>query len=553
MSLLTFRALQSQLPEGATLAPVIIATDKTHLTQFAGNKSAYPVYLTVGNLPKELRRKPSEQGCVLISYLSVKKLQEGKHLTQVEKKSRLQRLFHASMKLILKPLKKAGSDGVEMVCGDGAVRNVHPILACYVADYPEQCLVSCVKYGTCPKCLRDNDDLQEDTPSDRRTPESTIDLIRSAASEATSPSNFEELCHISNVSCGTLKPFWEGYPLTNIHMSITPDVLHQLYQGVLKHLILWSQDTMTEGELDRRIRCLPPSFGVRHFKNGISALSQISGGERKEMAKILLGCLVGKMNNQGLRACTAILDFIYMARYPSHDEITLGYMQDALDRWHKDRHWFIDMKIRNNFNIPKFHSLLHYIDSIRLLGTTDNYNSELFERLHIDFAKEGWRASNHRDELPQMVKWLERQEKMSSFQSYIKTCTTEPASPHASCLKNVSGLSITIPKHPPSPKFPIDLIPKQNDCPSFNRALREYLCSLSSLTIHPSHTEAIPFQKLDVFHGFKFTPSSLHEGDIEIDAVKAMPSSKSKSQRYDTIIAIDPSSENVESTGLEGE
>ena len=46
---------QSHLPQGATLTPIIIATDKTQLTQFSGNKSAYPVYLTIGNIPKATR------------------------------------------------------------------------------------------------------------------------------------------------------------------------------------------------------------------------------------------------------------------------------------------------------------------------------------------------------------------------------------------------------------------------------------------------------------------------------------------------------------------
>lgn len=46
---------QTKLPTGAALAPVIIATDKTQLTQFSGSKSAYPVYLTLGNIPKALR------------------------------------------------------------------------------------------------------------------------------------------------------------------------------------------------------------------------------------------------------------------------------------------------------------------------------------------------------------------------------------------------------------------------------------------------------------------------------------------------------------------
>jgi hypothetical protein len=95
-------------------------------------------------------------------------------------------------------------------------------------------------------------------------------------------------------------------------------------------------------------------------------------------------------------------------------------MQDALDRFHKNRDYFIATLVREDFNIPKFHSLLHYIDSIENFGTTDNYNTEMFERLHIDFAKHGWRASNQRDEFPQMIRWLSRQEKIMSFESHLK-------------------------------------------------------------------------------------------------------------------------------------
>ena len=140
------------MPKTHTLGALIVCTDKTQLTQFSGSKQAYPVYLTLGNIPNRLRRKPSKQACILIGYLPVEKVTRG-HLSKVEVSARYRRLFHAAMSVLFEPLKEAGIKGVEMTSGDGVVRIVHPILAAYVADYPEQCLVTCSKYGTCPKCV----------------------------------------------------------------------------------------------------------------------------------------------------------------------------------------------------------------------------------------------------------------------------------------------------------------------------------------------------------------------------------------------------------------
>ena len=52
---------------------VILSLDKTQLTLFRG-KVAYPVYITIGNIPKAIRRKPSHCTQLLIAYLSVSKL-----------------------------------------------------------------------------------------------------------------------------------------------------------------------------------------------------------------------------------------------------------------------------------------------------------------------------------------------------------------------------------------------------------------------------------------------------------------------------------------------
>ncbi|KAE9389582.1 hypothetical protein BT96DRAFT_760384, partial [Gymnopus androsaceus JB14] len=158
-----WHAVQKLLPLGATVAPVIIASDKAQLTNFSGGKAAYPVYLTIGNLPKALRRKPSAQACVLIAYLSVIKPVKKKGVSKKKLRLRNYELFHRSMAEVLSPLKEAGLKGEVMTSGDGKRRMVHPIISSYVADYPEQCLVTCTKYGTCPKCRQRASTLEKMT------------------------------------------------------------------------------------------------------------------------------------------------------------------------------------------------------------------------------------------------------------------------------------------------------------------------------------------------------------------------------------------------------
>jgi Plavaka transposase len=70
------KELESKQP-GATIIPIIISSDKTQVTLFR-DKSAYPVYLMIRNIPKEIRRQPSCQGHILLSYLPTTKLQ---HIT----------------------------------------------------------------------------------------------------------------------------------------------------------------------------------------------------------------------------------------------------------------------------------------------------------------------------------------------------------------------------------------------------------------------------------------------------------------------------------------
>ncbi|KAF8124425.1 hypothetical protein EV363DRAFT_1178049, partial [Boletus edulis] len=55
-------------------------------------------------------------------------------------------------------------------------------------------------------------------------------------------------------------------------------------------------------------------------------------------------------------------------------------------------------------NMPKLHSLVHYVESIRQFGSLGGFNTENSERLHIDYAKKVYAATNRRDYTMQMTK-----------------------------------------------------------------------------------------------------------------------------------------------------
>ena len=212
-------------------------------------------------------------------------------------------------------------------------------------------------------------------------------------------------------------------------MSITSDVLHQILQGVVKHITSWLSSPALFGaeQIDTRCRAVPPNHHITLFPKGItSSLSRISGKEHKAMCRFLLGLITdlplpgGQVASRVLQAVRALLDFVHLAQYPSHTTHTLTRLEECLARFHTNKAVFIDLGVQEHLNIPKFHSLLHYARSITLFGSTDNYNTEQSEHLHIDFAKKAYQATNRKDEYPQMTAWLERREKIQRHTIYIK-------------------------------------------------------------------------------------------------------------------------------------
>ncbi|KAF8875590.1 hypothetical protein BD779DRAFT_1476024, partial [Infundibulicybe gibba] len=212
---------------GGTIIPVIISSDKTQVTVF-GSKQAYPVYLTISNIPKNIRRKPS----------------------------------------------RPGINGKLMASGDGVIRRNHPILAVYTGDYPEQLLVTGIKSTSCPKCKVTKKDLGNPAaPLDDRNLEGVLQALALVDDD---PLGFAHACKQNGIK-PVVHPFWEDLPY--------------VYQGIVKHLISWIEQLYGRKEIDERCKRFPPNHHIRLFMNGISSLSRVTGREHSQMCSFLLGLI----------------------------------------------------------------------------------------------------------------------------------------------------------------------------------------------------------------------------------------------------------------------
>ena len=106
---------------------------------------------------------------------------------------------------------------------------------------------------------------------------------------------------------------------------------------------------------------------------------------------------------EAIQCAQAILDFMMLAQYVSHDDETLRYIEHALYRLEKtkiafEHHRPIDAKLcRPIFNYPKFHATSNFIQCIRDYGSAVNYDTTYSKAVHKYLLKAFYNRTNKKE------------------------------------------------------------------------------------------------------------------------------------------------------------
>ncbi|OJT11162.1 hypothetical protein TRAPUB_12318 [Trametes pubescens] len=334
-----------------SFVPIILGSDKTTVSVATGQNEYWPLYCSIGNVHNNVRRA-HRNAVEVVAFLAIPKTNK-KHADDANFRKFRRQLFHTSLSRILSPLRPYMEDPEVVRCGDGHFRKVVYGIGPYIADYPEQALLACTVQGWCPVCANPKDDLDAD---------GALQCTREHTKFLVCEFELGDLWHSYGV-VGDVVPFTNDFPRADIHHLISPDILHQLIKGTFKdHLVTWVEQALK----------------IEHAIDGLVSADIV-------------------------RAIRAFLEFCYLVRRDVHMEDSITEVQEALNSFHQYRKIFLTLEVRQDFSLPRQHSLVHYVDKIWEFAAPNGLCSSITESKHIKAVKEPWRRSNRYEALEQML------------------------------------------------------------------------------------------------------------------------------------------------------
>ncbi|TBU21549.1 hypothetical protein BD311DRAFT_678089 [Dichomitus squalens] len=305
---------------------IIVYSDSTHLTNF-GTASLWPIYAFFANLSKYLRFKPSMFAAHHFAYvpsLPDTLLRFYEEMFGVPASAAVIRLLKYQLMekvwllLLDAEFMHAWEHGVLILCGDGITRRVFPRIFMYLADYPEKCLVACLKTlarCACPDCTTDKSNFwkmgtKSDMAARKKNARKDTTIFHDAIARARrwifEDGMPPDGAHIKKTRLGlfSMAPVRSAFSQRfaslgqNVYKLFVPDLMHEFELGVWKgtftHLIRILIAVGEDGvqKLDERFSMMP-TFGratIRRFTDNVSAMKKMAARDFEQMLKCSIPC-----------------------------------------------------------------------------------------------------------------------------------------------------------------------------------------------------------------------------------------------------------------------
>lgn len=341
--------------------PIMLTSDETLLTKYSGDKSVWPIYMTIGNIPAGVRAQPLRRALILLGFLPVPpKTGFSNAATDKERQELKALILHTALSAILKPLREA-KNGVRLRCSDERDRMCYPILALWMADHMEYIKLFNTSTTSCSVCETPFDQLGSDAVQrypdrDHRRYEaewrSSVDRSKSTAERTNARRRLEDV---------GVKPvpnaLW-GLPRVDISRLHVPDLLHGCYLGMLKHLLGWLyafvKKHRRQALFDKVWIGLNPFPGLYRFKKAYSLVKQWQGREMRSMGRVVLICLAATLSThtpaeekpiaECLRCVHAYIDHHMFAQYRSHTDGSIDCMMSRWSDFHSSKEVFLEFR-----------------------------------------------------------------------------------------------------------------------------------------------------------------------------------------------------------------
>ncbi|KAJ8593890.1 hypothetical protein M405DRAFT_920744, partial [Rhizopogon salebrosus TDB-379] len=362
--------LCDKLPRGATIVPIVLASDKTPVTRQSGGLEMHPLFLTIANIRSDIRMKATAHAWSCIAYMPIPEF-----VCNPEFSTLLQaRVWHRCVDIVCENLKYAAAAGTSMVDPLGHLR-----------------------YAFTP--LR-------------------VDPWKVQA--------FQELAKAQHLS-GVQLPFWRDWRFADPAIFLAPDILHTCHKFFFDHVLKWCKEVVGADELDFRFRTHHKRVGTRHFAKGVTHVQQMTGREHRDIQRMVVPTITGVADPDFVRAVRALIDFIYKAQSPTFTPTSIADMSSSLQEFHRFKHAITHAEARRgtsgaieHFQIPKLELLVSFSRAILNLGSIIPFTSDVTERMLITQCKDPFERTSHNRATftQQIVCLLDRRETARQFDFY---------------------------------------------------------------------------------------------------------------------------------------